>query len=82
MCPTVFHVEHKFELIHLSEHVHPDYTTPIYLVQFAVSGKVCPPFWSTKQSRVELGEDMWFENLKLEAEAALAASGPARALTN
>jgi hypothetical protein len=72
----------RHELIHLTEHVHPDYQTPIYLVQFAVDGKVSPPFWSTKKDRVELGEDAWFENLKLEAEAALQQNGPARALTN
>jgi hypothetical protein len=73
----------RYELIHLSEHTHPDYSTPIYLVQFAVDGKVSPPFWSTKKARVELGEDAWFEGLKSEAEAALLENGPAnRALTN
>jgi len=75
-------VQHRFELIHLSEHVHPDYQTPIYLVQFAVDGKVSPPFWSTKKDRVEMGEDLWFENLKLEAEGALVQCGPSKALTN
>lgn len=72
----------KAELIHLSEHVHPGYATPIYLVQFAIDEKVAPPVWTTKQARVELGEDAWFENLKLEAQAALMESGPARALAN
>jgi hypothetical protein len=72
----------RYELIHLSEHSHPGYQAPIYLVQFAIDGKVSPPFWSSKQSRIELGEEMWFENLKLEAEAALQESGPSRALTN
>lgn len=72
----------KAELIHLSEHVHPGYATPIYLVQFALDGKVAPPVWTTKQARVELGEDAWFEGLKLEAEAALVDSGPSKALTN
>jgi hypothetical protein len=32
--------------------------------------------------RVELGEDVWFESLKLEAEAALLENGPSAALTN
>ena len=72
----------RHELIHLSEHVHPDYQTPIYLVQFAVDGQPSPPFWSTKKARVELGEDAWFEGLKMEAEAALLQNGPSRALTN
>jgi hypothetical protein len=75
-------VQQKFELIHLSEHTHPGYHTPVYLVQFAVDGQVCPPFWSTKQSRIELGEDMWMENLKLEAQGALDECGPSKALTN
>ena len=72
----------RYELIHLSEHSHPGYQTPIYLVQFAVDGHVSPPFWSTKEARVRLGEDCWFEALKLEAEAALQEAGESRALTN
>jgi len=72
----------RHELIHLSEHVHPGYQTPIYLVQFAVNGRVAPPCWSTKKARIELGEDMWLEGLKSEAEAALAENGPSKALTN
>lgn len=75
-------MDKKYELIHLSEHTHPGYVTPIYLVQFAVNGKVSPPFWSSKRNRVEMGEDAWFENLKLEAEGALAECGPSKALTN
>lgn len=70
------------ELIHLSEHVHPDYSSPVYLVQFAIDGHVSPPFWSTKKARVELGEDAWFQGLKDEATAALADNGEAKALTN
>lgn len=72
----------RYELIHLSEHTHPGYQTPVYLVQFAVNGKPAPPTWSTKKMRVELGEDAWFEGLKMEAEAALAENGPSAALTN
>jgi hypothetical protein len=75
-------VQQKFELIHLSEHTHPGYQTPVYLVQFAINGQVCPPFWSTKQDRVDMGEDMWFESLKQNAEGALAECGPSKALTN
>jgi hypothetical protein len=75
-------VAKRFELIHLSEHVHPDYATPIYLVQFAVDSQVSPPFWATKKDRMEMGEDLWFENLKLEAEGALSQCGPSKALTN
>lgn len=72
----------KHELIHLSEHTHPGYQTPVYLVQFAVNGRPAPPTWSTKKMRMELGEDLWFEGLKLEAEAALLENGPSPALTN
>jgi hypothetical protein len=75
-------VQHKFELIHLSEHTHPGYLTPIYLVQFAIDGQVAPPFWSTKADRVQSGEDAWFDGLKLQAEGALAECGPSKALTN
>jgi hypothetical protein len=75
-------VQARFELIHLTEHVHPDYATPVYLVQFAIDGHISPPFWATKKDRMEMGEDAWFDNLKIEAQAALAECGPARALTN
>ena len=75
-------MQKKYELIHLSEHTHPSYTTPVYLVQFAVDGKVSPPFWSLKKDRIEMGEDLWFENLKLEAEGAIAECGESKALTN
>jgi hypothetical protein len=68
-------MQSRHELIHLSEHVNPDYPCPVYLVQFAVDGKPSPPFWSTKKARVEMGEDAWMESLKLEAEAALAENG-------
>lgn len=66
----------RHELIHLSEHTNPDYPYPVYLVQYAVDGKKCPPFWSTKKARIDMGEDAWFESLKLEAEAAIAENGP------
>jgi hypothetical protein len=75
-------VNKRFELIHLSEHTHPSYAVPVYLVQFAVNGQVSPYFWASKKDRVELGEDAWFENLKLEAEGALQQCGPSRALAN
>lgn len=72
----------KAELIHLSEHVDPGYATPIYLVQFAIDGKVAPPVWTTKKARVELGETEWMDGLKMESAAALESSGFVRALTN
>jgi len=65
-------VPHKFELIHLEETILPDCpTVPLYLVRYAVDGKLTPFFWASKQDRVEMGEDVWFENLRMEAEAAL-----------
>lgn len=65
-------MQHRFELIHLEEHVLPDCpATPLYLVRYAVDGRLTPYFWASKRDRVEMGEDIWFENLRLEAEAAL-----------
>jgi hypothetical protein len=46
--------------------------TPLYLVRYAVDGRLTPYFWASKRDRVEMGEDIWFENLRLEAEAAIA----------
>lgn len=65
-------MQHRFELIHLEEQILPDCpTTPLYLVRYAVDGRLTPFFWASKRDRVEMGEEMWFENLRLEAEAAL-----------
>jgi hypothetical protein len=70
-------VPKKFELIDFIETTHPSYATPIYLVRFAVDGQLSPHFWASKKDRVEMGEEAWFENLKLEAEAAMAETGRA-----
>lgn len=65
-------VQHRFELVHLEEHILPDCpATPLYLVRYAVDGKLTPYFWASKRDRVEMGEQVWFENLKLEAQAAV-----------
>lgn len=64
-------MQRKFELVHLEEHILPDCpTTPLYLVRYAVDGKLTPYFWASKRDRVEMGEATWFHNLRLEAEAA------------
>lgn len=66
-------MQHRFELVHLEETILPDCpTTPLYLVRYAVDGHLTPFFWASKKDRVEMGEDVWFENLRLEAEAAMA----------
>lgn len=72
----------RFELIHLSEHTHPDYIAPIYLVQFAVNGQVAPPIWASKRDRVEMGDERWLESLRTESFAALRDQGIAKALRN
>lgn len=65
-------VQHRFELVHLEETILPDCpATPLYLVRYAVDGRLTPYFWASKRDRVEMGEEMFFLNLQLEAEAAL-----------
>ena len=71
-------MQHKFELIHLEETILPDCPTmPLYLVRYAVDGRPTPYFWASKRDRIEMGEDVWFENLRMEAEASLVEAGRA-----
>jgi len=66
-------VQRKFELLHFEETILPDCPTiPVYLIRYAVDGQKTPYFWASKKDRVDLGDEVWFESLKVEAEAAIA----------
>lgn len=69
------------EIIKLTDHVHPQDFSKLYLVQIAVDAKPCIPFWSHEAQRRELGEEAWLQSLFENAEHLLAQYGPAPALT-
>ena len=69
------------EIIKISEHVHPQDFSRLFLCQIAVDGAPCVPFWSHAAQRAELGEEAWLESLYQNAEHLLREYGPAPALT-
>ena len=69
------------EVVKISEHVHPQDFSKLYLVQIAVDSKPCVPFWSHEAQRCELGEEAWLQSLFDNAEDLMARFGPAPALT-
>ena len=69
------------EVVKISEHVHPQDFSKLYLVQIAVDSKPCVPFWSHEAQRRELGEEAWLQSLFDNAEDLIARFGPAPALT-
>lgn len=70
----------KFEIMRIQEHSHPLDASRLFLVQIAVDGTPCMPFWSHIQQRRELGEEAWLESLKENAANLVAEYGRAPAL--
>jgi hypothetical protein len=69
------------EIVKISEHIHPQDFSKLYLVQIAVDAKPCVPFWSHEAQRRELGEEAWLQSLFDNAENLIHQYGPAPALT-
>lgn len=72
----------KALLHHFSEHVLPGHSSPLCLVQYIIDGQVAPPVWASKRALMDLGENEFFEGLKLESQAALLEHGQGTAITN
>jgi hypothetical protein len=72
----------RYEIIYLKEHIHPQDSGLVYLVQLAVDGTPCTPFWSHAIHRRQLGEEAWMQSLRENAESLVAEYGRAPALHN
>lgn len=70
----------KYELIRIKEEAHPADSSRIFLVQVAVDGVPCVPFYSHSIQRKELGEEAWIESLFENAEMLVREHGRAPAL--
>jgi hypothetical protein len=73
-------MQRKFEIMRIKESVNPQDFSTAYLVQIAVDGKPCTPFWSPAEHRKTMGEDAWVASLKENAEHMLMQFGPAPAM--
>jgi hypothetical protein len=67
----------RYEIIRIKEEVHPLDASRIYLVQVAVDGKLCVPFWDSIINRKQLGEDAWIRSLCENAAHLVNEYGPA-----
>lgn len=57
------------EKIAIQEHTHPEDGSRLFLVQFAVDGVPCVPFWSNVVERKAMGDDAWIASLRERAES-------------
>jgi hypothetical protein len=71
----------RFEILKIKACVHPQDASRTWLVQIAVDGKPCVPFYDHEARRQRMGEDAWFEALKENAAQLVADYGPQSALT-
>ena len=60
----------KYEIVQLSEGVHPLDSSKVWLVQMAVNGVLAPPFYDHEINRRKFHSDVeWFRYLAETAEA-------------
>jgi hypothetical protein len=67
----------RYEIIRIREEIHPQDASRIYLIQIAVDGQCCVPFWDSIVNRKRLGEDAWIQSLYENAEGLIREHGPA-----
>ena len=70
----------KFEILRIKEDSHPLDGSRIFLVQIAVDGVPCMPFWTHVAERRAKGEEAWLEGLKENAVDMVARFGRQPAL--
>ena len=65
----------KFEIMRMKEVSHPHDGSKMYLVQIAVDGKPCIPFWEYEARRRRVGEEAWLQGLCDNAQSLIASHG-------
>jgi hypothetical protein len=70
-------MSNRYEIICIKEETHPQDSSRIYLVQIAVNGRLCVPFWDSIVNRRRLGEDAWIQSLCENAEGLIREHGTA-----
>lgn len=63
--------QHRFERLNFVEYTLPGYIQPVISVQYAIDGYIAPFVSALKEQFVTLGDEAFFEEMKMQSLEAL-----------